>query len=166
MWILLLLLSVSVFSFWYWFYPPHSVLPKENREEARTLLQSLASRATLLIDNLEECDIKDRLKRRWNPNHLHEGSYHIKGISSYTVDKGKKVVMCLRDQDGDLYDQDLLLYVLLHELAHIACESSDHNEEFLTAFEYLLQQAIHHGIYAPQKRKNDSYCHNRISSLP
>jgi len=48
---------------------------------------------------------------------------------SYTINK-KKVHICMKDENDKYYEDDMLMYVLLHELAHCKCKSIGHTDEF------------------------------------
>ena len=48
---------------------------------------------------------------------------------SYTINK-KKVHICMKDEHDKYYEDDMLMYVLLHELAHCKCKSIGHTDEF------------------------------------
>jgi hypothetical protein len=99
-----------------------------------------------------------RLKRRYNPKALSEGRIDV-NYTSYTINKGESVTLCMRtrDQRDQLYNDNVLLGVLLHELAHIASVGLHHNEEFTRNFNYLLTRATDLGIF---KRINEQveYC--------
>ena len=49
--------------------------------------------------------------------------------------------MCLKDSDGNYYDDNSLMFVLLHEIAHVICKSIGHTDEFHKIFEDLLKEA-------------------------
>jgi predicted metal-dependent hydrolase len=68
--------------------------------------------------------------------------------TSYTVNKGKEISLCLRSKKtGKLHDINLVMYVVLHELSHVACPEVDHTELFKKIFIFFLQIAIDIGIY-------------------
>jgi hypothetical protein len=72
--------------------------------------------------------------------------------TSYSVNKGEKLVFCVRSREEiplreRLYDINLLMYVTLHEMAHIACPEYGHTELFKQIFHYLTINAIQMGLY-------------------
>lgn len=72
--------------------------------------------------------------------------------TSYTLNKGDKMALCLRSKiNNKLHDINLIMYVVLHELAHIACPEKDHTELFKEIFIFFQKIAIEIGIY---KREN------------
>lgn len=78
------------------------------------------------------------------------------GCKSYTLNKDK-IFLCLRDRDGQTYDTNILMYVLLHEIAHTLCNEVGHTPQFKQIFDALLQRAIACGIYTPVTIPKD-YC--------
>lgn len=79
---------------------------------------------------------------------------------SYTEDK-KKIYLCLKDENGEYYDYNMLLYVAIHECSHALTEVVDVEHitpEFRGMFEFLLQKAAKMGIYKPDKPLVDHYC--------
>jgi predicted metal-dependent hydrolase len=89
-----------------------------------------------------------RLQKRYNPETLSEGRID-KRYTSYTVNKGEEVVLCLRTRDSkdEIYDDNLIFYVTLHEMGHIASLSEDHSPEFHKNFRYLLRKASEWGMF-------------------
>lgn len=68
--------------------------------------------------------------------------------TSYTVNKGQEIALCLRSkQTFKLHDINLIMYVVIHELAHVACPENDHTELFRKIFKFLLKCAIEIQIY-------------------
>jgi len=82
-----------------------------------------------------------------------------KGDKSYTINKSK-VFLCLRDQNGNYYDNNTLVYVLLHEIAHVLCVEVDHTDLFQEILQELLNRASSMGLYDPKIPVVDNYCEN------
>lgn len=81
--------------------------------------------------------------------------------TSYTVNKGEKIVLCLADRENDnLYSYNLLIYVLIHELAHILNTTYGHDENFKKIFKFILQKATELNLYTYEDYKNNpvNYC--------
>jgi hypothetical protein len=68
--------------------------------------------------------------------------------TSYTVDK-QKVFMCLRQRNEkeELVRENVLVFVALHEMAHVGTESIGHTPEFWNNFAWLLKQAESINVY-------------------
>lgn len=69
--------------------------------------------------------------------------------TSYSVNKGEKVYMCLRQRDEKerLVDENVILFVALHEMSHVGTSSIGHTPEFWNHFAWVLEQAEHVKIY-------------------
>lgn len=81
----------------------------------------------------------------------------LRGTKSYTINK-KRVHICLKDEKGDYYDENMLIYVTLHELAHVKCDEIGHTKKFHKIFEDLLKRATDHKVYDPKKPIIKNYC--------
>lgn len=82
----------------------------------------------------------------------------MKGNSSYTINK-YRVFICLRDKKTKtIYDDNMLVYVILHELAHVECPEIGHTELFKQIFFSLLDRAEAHDLYDPSLPKPKNYC--------
>jgi len=80
------------------------------------------------------------------------------GDSAYTENK-EVITLCLQRPDtGDFYDMNTLVYVLLHEVAHVKSTTVGHKGEFPKKFAELLRQAARKGIYDPRIPVAQSYC--------
>jgi predicted metal-dependent hydrolase len=82
----------------------------------------------------------------------------MKGDSSYTINK-KKIYLCT-EHNGDKYDDNMLTYVILHELAHTLCPEIGHNEKFQKIFQILLNRAERHRLFNPHLPRVENYCKN------
>ena len=80
-----------------------------------------------------------------------------RGTKSYTINK-EKVYLCIYDEDGDPYPMNMLVYVMIHELAHVITKSIGHTEEFHYNFEVLLDQASKMEMYDPNQPLIKNYC--------
>ena len=80
----------------------------------------------------------------------------MKGSSSYTIDKSK-IYLCV-EHNGVTYDDNMLTYVLLHELAHVINSKIGHGIEFRNTFNRLLIRAEINGFYDPNKPRIEKYC--------
>lgn len=106
-----------------------------------------------------------RMKRRFRPEAVSEGSVD-KRYTSYTINKGEKMVLCMRtrDQRDELYDDNLLFYVALHELAHIASITENHSEEFHANFRFLLRKAQEWDMFK-RVQKPFNYCGLHVNGM-
>jgi predicted metal-dependent hydrolase len=106
---------------------------------------------------------------KFNPDKISEGSNHSEH-TSFSINKGEKIVFCLRSKDdkNKLVDLNTMMFVALHELAHVCTESVGHEPEFWDNFRWLLHEAINIGVYKEQdfKSKPVPYCGINITESP
>lgn len=76
---------------------------------------------------------------------------------SYTINKSK-VHICIYDENGEPYPLNMLVYVTIHELAHVITKSIGHTDEFYKNFDYLLDKATSKGMYDPTIPLIQNYC--------
>jgi hypothetical protein len=69
--------------------------------------------------------------------------------TSYSVNKGEKVYMCLRQRNEreELVDENVITFVALHEMSHIGTHEIGHTPLFWNNFAWLLQRAEEIQIY-------------------
>ena len=79
----------------------------------------------------EHIESLKRLKKNYRPNNITESSPGNK-YTSYSINKGDKIVFCLRSKDGSnkLEDINTMMFVAIHELAHLMTKSIGHTTEF------------------------------------
>jgi hypothetical protein len=91
--------------------------------------------------------------------------------TSYSVNKGEKIHLCLRQREGadeSLIEENIMVFVALHEMAHVLTASVGHGPDFWNNFGWLLKQAEAAGIYTYQdfKSKPVAYCGLHITDSP
>jgi len=122
-----------------------------------------------LKENYENKDGISQLLDRFNPNSITEAGKNTK-YTSYSVNKGEKIVLCLRsrDEQEQLIDDNTLMFVALHELAHIMTKSIGHTKEFWRNFKFLLKRAIELNIYQNEDYNSQPkpYCGIMVSDTP
>ena len=108
-------------------------------------LQKLVKHLSAKYPNKNETK---RLYKNFNPNNISEGSAQS-GYTSYSVNKGERIILCIRqkDKNDSFVDRNVVMYVAVHELAHLATESIGHDKTFWNNFRFLLQEAVDIGIY-------------------
>ena len=119
--------------------------------QAANTLAKIRLNLVKLCDYLKE-ERKDdeavrRLIRNFRPYSISESS--PKSIyTSYSVNKGQEIVFCLRSKETNkIHDMNLLMYVALHELAHVMSKTTGHGEEFRRNFSFLIDNAVKLGLY-------------------
>jgi len=81
--------------------------------------------------------------------------------TSYTINKGEKIVFCLRSKlVNTIHDMNTLMYVVIHEMAHVGCPEYGHTPLFRKIFKFLLVQSSKINIYTPidYRLKPQYYC--------
>jgi hypothetical protein len=88
-------------------------------------------------------------------------------LTSFSVNKGEEVALCLKSKKtGELHKENLLLYVAIHEMAHMACPEIGHGELFKKVFKFLTLRAMEMGIYEKEDYSSSpvEYCGMILSS--
>jgi hypothetical protein len=112
-----------------------------------------------------------RITTRYNPEVITENRPG-KGESetSYTVDKGRKMYVCLRDaKTNRLHDKSVILFVMLHELSHIGNAAWGHRtSDFWPTFKFILYEATKFGIVPniDYSKHPVAYCGSQLSYSP
>ena len=65
------------------------------------------------------------------------------------MNKGEEIILCLRNKNS-LVDINTMMFVVLHEFAHLATESIGHTTEFWDNFKWILEESINIVIYTKQ----------------
>ncbi len=87
-----------------------------------------------------------RLYDRFNPASVSEGAYDTQH-TSFSINKGEKIVFCIRHSDGSLVDPNTLMYVAIHELAHVMTREVGHGKAFWRNMQWLVREAADRGLY-------------------
>jgi hypothetical protein len=110
-----------------------------------------------------------RLVEGFDPHQVGE-TLPTSEYTAYSENKGEKLAFCLNTTKNGtkLIDSNTLMFIALHEMAHVMTESIGHKEEFWKNFKFLLQNAVEIKIYTPVDYKNDpqQYCGIEINDNP
>ncbi len=141
-------------------------------QKAADNLAHLKNLVHRLIDHLKQKYPENKsvklLNQRFKPENLSEASKWSSG-TSYSLNKGQQIVMCLRHKPGDQFvDLNTLVFVTLHEMAHLATKSRGHTPEFWGNFKFLLLEAMGIGIYDyhAYHQMPIEYCGTEIKDTP
>jgi hypothetical protein len=113
-----------------------------------------------LFHNKPAHPVINSLQQKLTAIHPIIGSLKIReGKESFTLNK-KDVSLCLKDKKtGELYDDNMLTYVLLHEIAHVINKDDvGHTPKFHKKFDELLERATQLGLFDPNKELVEDYC--------
>lgn len=141
----------------------------EDKQNAADLLSYANKNGQILIKHLINKYPDDtriiKLNKNYDTNSLSESSANSE-YTSYTINKGEKVILCLRNTDNSLIDKNTLMYVYIHELAHIMTKKVGHIDEFWENFKFILKEAQKLNIYKYEdySKNNKPYCGIKITN--
>lgn len=130
---------------------------QDNKPQAANLLAKIKSSLLALSDHvykLSQTTYKSyapyiiQLHNRIGNVVIQEGP--ADGVNtSYSVNKGEKIVFCIRSRKlkNQLHKLNLMMYVAIHELAHVACPEYGHTDLFNHIFAFLAKVAVDIGVY-------------------
>jgi hypothetical protein len=147
-----------------------------DKQRAADLLASVRQKIANLYMLLRDKFPNKPQVRQWVQNFTPDPSRFLESTpdaehTSYSVNKGEKIHLCLRQREGQnesLVDENVMVFVALHEMAHVVTPSLGHGPDFWNNFGWLLKQAEAHGIYKYQDFKAHpvSYCGLHITDSP
>lgn len=89
---------------------------------------------------------------------------------AFSENKGEKIAFCIYTEKGGrkVIDHNTLMFVALHELAHIMTLAEGHGQTFWANFKFLLTEAVEEKIYIPvdYKKTPVEYCSMTIQDNP
>ena len=88
-------------------------------------------------------------------------------LTSFSVNKGEEIGFCLKSKKtNELHQLNLIMYVALHEMAHIACPEIGHGDLFKKIFKFLTEIAIELKLYILDNYESNpvEYCGMMLSS--
>uniref|UniRef100_A0A6C0ESW1 WLM domain-containing protein n=1 Tax=viral metagenome TaxID=1070528 RepID=A0A6C0ESW1_9ZZZZ len=152
----------------------YCVRERTNIQNASDLLAKTTDKMKTLVNYVgEKHKDKENMKRlvkKFNPKKIVE-TLPTSEYTAYSENKGQKIAFCLnkeKENDNNLIDENTLMFVALHEMAHVASKSIGHNKEFWDNFKFLIKEASDINLYIPidYSKKNQEYCGMTISSSP
>ena len=146
-----------------------------DKYQACNTIATMKQKVNILIDHLYEKKDTDYKDFRENIYRLKERVYDITisenngrgSETSYSVNKGDELVLCLRSKSqwNKFHNNNLIFYVVLHELSHIASptyepEYKNHGPVFKRIFAFITNAAINIGLYEKINfnEKSEEYC--------
>jgi len=145
----------------------------DNKEEAANILAKIREKLEKICQLMKESYPSDesvkRMNERFNADNITESGKNNQ-YTSYSVNKGEKIVFCIRQKDEteSLVDENTITFVAIHELAHIMTKSVGHTPEFWENFKRLLKVAIDNDLYTKEDYINSpkEYCGIKVSDSP
>lgn len=69
-------------------------------------------------------------------------------LTSYSVNKGEEIVFCLKSKKTKKNHKiNTIMYVAIHEMAHLGCPEIGHTPLFNKIFKFFLQEAVKINLY-------------------
>ena len=152
----------------------YCVREREKLQDAADLLAGVTEKCKSLVDfcknTYPDVDCVKRLVAGFNPQKIME-TLPTSEYTAYSENKGEKLAFCLnRTKKGEdnMIDEHTLMFVAIHELAHIATKTIGHKSDFWENFKFLLQCAKEAGIHDPTdyKKSPTEYCGMKIHDSP
>lgn len=146
----------------------HEVLDTVNCAAAADMMATLETKVAELLERSESIVPGDKrfanIRARWSGRLVEiDGTDNI----AYSMDK-HDVSICVRKKDGSVENYNDLMFVLLHELSHIANDTYGHDDKFWKTFKFVLEVADATGVYTFQDygRESVTVCGKEISMTP
>ena len=154
----------------------YNVRDLPDKQSAADLLAKVRRKLNTLIDSLRQrFPGKPQIKQlnekfEADPQRFYEATPDSEHVS-YSVNKGDSIHLCLRQRDDDkepLVEENVMVFVALHEMAHMITESVGHEPEFWNNFGWLLREAESRNLYTPTNFKSQPvmYCGVTITDAP
>ena len=154
----------------------YKVRDLSDKQNAANLLAKLRLKLSTLCDNLEKkypdkAQVKQIARNfRADPDRFLEATPDAQH-TSYSVNKGEAIHLCLRQRqthDESLVQENVMMFVALHELAHICTKDIGHTPDFWNNFGWLLKEAEAMGLYTYTdfQAQPVSYCGMSITDSP
>jgi len=152
----------------------YCVRERNEIEKASNLLAQTTDKLSYLVENMnnrfKNRENVQRLVENFNPTTIKE-TLPTSEYTAYSENKGEKLAFCLNknnNNNNNLIDQNTLMFVAIHEIAHIMTLSVGHTDEFWQNFKFLLENAVQLGIYEPidYKINPKNYCGMNITDNP
>jgi hypothetical protein len=131
-----------------------------DKTSTANLLAKLMDNLKLLISKLknmsENTSDKELIKYKSNIETIYNKIDAVKvreneggnDLTSYSVNKGEELVFCVRSKtNSQIHDINELMYVAIHEVAHIGCPETGHTKLFAKINLFLLRKALDFGLY-------------------
>jgi hypothetical protein len=152
----------------------YCVRERNNIQNASNLLARTTEKLEYLVENVgqryPDRENVQKLVKNFNPTTIKE-TLPTSEYTAYSENKGEKIAFCLNKKKTDndnLIDSNTLMFVAIHEIAHIMTTSVGHTEEFWNNFKFLLENAVEIKIYTPvdYKKEPEGYCGMDITDNP
>ena len=150
----------------------YRLLDLPGKEKCMEILVQLNKNVIQLLSYVKDEDregIKDLLDN-YRPDSLCE-NLENRSLQAYSLNKGEEICLCLREPENELIiidDMNTLMFVLVHELAHLMTDDIGHTNKFWNNMAYLLKKSSEINLYNPINYKISPvmYCGVKIDETP
>ena len=143
-----------------------------DKQEAANKLGSLSIKMQDLIKHCGNKETKkdeiERLSKNFNSEIITENIPGSRFVA-YSVNKGDELSICIREPKTEKFiDDNTVIFISIHEMAHIMTKETGHPPEFWDNMKYLLENASDMGIYVPKDYSKEpvDYCGQEVNSTP
>ena len=154
----------------------YSVRDLPDKQQAADLLAKVRQKIEILYRYLiatypEKPQVKQLVQNfKPDPSRIFEATPDAEH-TSYSVNKGESVHLCLRQRQGNnesLMNENIMMFVSLHEMAHMITSTIGHGPDFWNNFGWLLKQAEEKGLYTYTNFSAQPvpYCGVKITDAP
>ena len=154
----------------------YQVRDMPDKQEAANLIANVRLKMQKLYESMKDKFPNKPQVKQWVQNFTPSAERFLEATpdaehTSYSVNKGEKIHLCLRQREGNnesLVSEHVMVFVALHEMAHVVTPSLGHGPDFWNNFGWLLKQAEAIKIYEYQdfKAQPVSYCGMHITDSP
>lgn len=163
----ILIILVVVFILYYnqneWFCHENQCYRIQDKNVKKIKVLSKLEKDLQKIVSLSDSSL---VKERFHNTRIQEVNSGETSVA-FTINKGRSIHFCLDSVNNESKYQTLL-FIAIHELAHVMSVSYNHTPEFHRNFKKLLILAAKHGIYTPQcfNKNPVTYCGTYIGTTP
>jgi hypothetical protein len=157
----------------------YAVQDLPNKQKAADMLAQIKANIEKIVEYYKQPEFaSDKptqlLVERFRSENIMENSM-TSSDTSYSENKGEKIVICLRDKtrppEYPFVPLNTVMFVVLHEMAHLMTEqlsTGKHTSEFWSNFRRLLEDASKIGVYEQvnYSRTPVEYCGMTITDSP
>ena len=154
----------------------YQVRDMPDKQQAADLLARVRMKIGKLYETMKEKFPNKQQVKQWIQNFSPTSERFTESTpdaehTSYSVNKGEKIHLCLRQREGqneNLVEENVMVFVALHEMAHVITPSLGHGPDFWNNFGWLLKQSEALDIYHYQdfKAQPVTYCGINITDSP
>jgi hypothetical protein len=175
------IVNIAIFLFLVWFVTRHAAMTWQTSSSGKLYyvkrapgqdlvadrLDLLTARLNQLLEQADDAypgDIRiANVRARWNGT---LGEVSEKDDIAYSMNK-QEVHVCVRNPaNGQLESENTSMYVLLHEIAHVATDTYGHPPEFWLNFRWFLEVADSLGLYEYEDfdTKETTFCGHTLGN--